>query len=229
MKDKQIDPLPDEFASYEEAVEFWDAHDTTDYLENFETVAVDAELKRRRFEVEVDEDLMEVLHAQAQQRGIAVNRLVSEMLREKIRAAQFLPWMAPNAIGGDAAIACPLIEKLWGSGDAFRRLISALHFAEILQDRLLNSWEKREVARECQTVEERQSCHAAETLELVADSFSVSNVQLEGVFDQLHESFARRQRSDFDIVDISDFFIRSKEIHSPYGNRVRTESESIIV
>lgn len=79
--------MPDEFASYEEAAEFWDAHDTTDYLENFETVAVNAELKRRRFEVEVDEDLMKLLHAQAQARGVAVNRLVSEMLREKIRSA----------------------------------------------------------------------------------------------------------------------------------------------
>ena len=30
-KQKQIDPLPDEFSSYEEAAEFWDTHDTTDY------------------------------------------------------------------------------------------------------------------------------------------------------------------------------------------------------
>ena len=89
MNDKreQVDPLPHEFASYEEAAEFWGTHDTMDYLESFEIVAVDAELKRRRFEVEIDEDLMEVLSAQAQERGIAVNHLVSEMLREKIRSA----------------------------------------------------------------------------------------------------------------------------------------------
>ena len=86
-KQKQVDPLPDEFTSYEEAAEFWDTHDTMGYLESFEIVAVDAELKRRRFEVEIDEDLMEVLSAQAQERGIAVNHLVSEMLREKIRSA----------------------------------------------------------------------------------------------------------------------------------------------
>lgn len=86
-KQKQVESLPEEFASYEEAADFWDAHDTTDYLEDFETVAVTAELKRRRFEVEVDEDLMKVLHAQARKRGIAVNHLVSEMLREKIRSA----------------------------------------------------------------------------------------------------------------------------------------------
>jgi predicted HicB family RNase H-like nuclease len=47
---------------------------------------VHAELKRRRFEVAVDEDLMKVLSAQAHERGVAVSRLVNEMLREKIHA-----------------------------------------------------------------------------------------------------------------------------------------------
>jgi predicted HicB family RNase H-like nuclease len=86
-KQKQIDPLPEEFASYEEAAEFWDTHDTTDYSDTFETVVVEAELKRRRYEVEIDEDLMRALTEQAQKRGIGVNQLVSEMLKEKIRPA----------------------------------------------------------------------------------------------------------------------------------------------
>lgn len=84
---KQIDPLPEEFTSYEEAAEFWDAHDTTDYSDTFETVVVEAELKRRRYEVEIDEELMRALTDQAQKRGIGINQLVSEMLKEKIRPA----------------------------------------------------------------------------------------------------------------------------------------------
>jgi predicted HicB family RNase H-like nuclease len=83
-KQKQPDPLPEEFGSYEEAAEFWDTHDTTDYPESFETVEVEAEFRRRRYEVEIDEDLVKVLSEQAQKRGVAVSRLVSEMLREKI-------------------------------------------------------------------------------------------------------------------------------------------------
>jgi len=86
-KQKQIDPLPKEFAGYEEAAEFWDTHDTTDYLDSFETIAVESELKRRRYEVEIDEELMKSLTEQAQKRGIAVSQLVSEMLKEKIRPA----------------------------------------------------------------------------------------------------------------------------------------------
>ena len=44
-KANQIEPIPNEFASYEEAAEFWDNHDTTDYLEYFETVAVETEFR----------------------------------------------------------------------------------------------------------------------------------------------------------------------------------------
>lgn len=79
--------VPDEFTSYEEAAEFWDSHDTTDYPEHFEPVAIETRLKRHRFVVEVDEDLMKALRAQAQKRGVDVSRLVSEALREKLRSA----------------------------------------------------------------------------------------------------------------------------------------------
>ena len=81
---EQIDEIPEEFASLEEAAEFWDTHDTTDYLENFETVQVDAKLKKRRFEVEIDADLMPVLSKQAHNKGVQISRLVSDLLREKI-------------------------------------------------------------------------------------------------------------------------------------------------
>ncbi len=86
-KQKVIDPIPEEFASYEEAAEFWDTHDTTDYLDSFETVSVKAELKSRRYEIEIDADLMPALSKQAHSRGVKVSNLVSEFLREKIHPA----------------------------------------------------------------------------------------------------------------------------------------------
>jgi hypothetical protein len=86
-KQKQIDPVPEEFSSYEEAAEFWDTHDTTDYPDSFETVTVQSELKRRRYEVEIDAELMNVLATLAQERGVPVSDLVSSMLREKLRPA----------------------------------------------------------------------------------------------------------------------------------------------
>lgn len=86
-KRKQVDPIPDEFASYEEAAEFWDTHDTTDYPESFETVSVEAEFRRRRYEVEIDEETMKLLKKQAEKRGLPVSNVLSEMLREKFRPA----------------------------------------------------------------------------------------------------------------------------------------------
>ena len=83
-KRKQIDEIPEEFDSLEKAAAFWDTHDTTDYLEHFETVEMTAKLEKRRFEVEIDADLMPELTEKAHQRGIQISRLVSDLVREKI-------------------------------------------------------------------------------------------------------------------------------------------------
>jgi predicted DNA binding CopG/RHH family protein len=82
---KVIDPIPSEFASYEEAAEFWDTHDTTDYLDDFETVAVESELRERRFEVGIDMDLLQVLHQQAKQEGVGIGEFVNTLLREQLK------------------------------------------------------------------------------------------------------------------------------------------------
>jgi len=81
---KRADPIPDEFDSYEEAAEFWDTHDTTDYPEAFQTVDVQVEFRRRRYEVEIDEDVVKVLREQARTRGVTLSRLASDMLRQQI-------------------------------------------------------------------------------------------------------------------------------------------------
>jgi predicted HicB family RNase H-like nuclease len=86
-KPKKVDPIPEEFASYEAAAEFWDTHDTTDYLDDFETVPLEADLQQRRFEVQIDEDLMRVLYQQAQQQGVGVSQLVNNVLRERLEHA----------------------------------------------------------------------------------------------------------------------------------------------
>ena len=83
-----LDPIPEEFASYEEAAEFWKTDDTTDYPDAFETVQLEAaKLRRRCFEVQIDEDLMQVLSQQAQQRGMRVSQWVNTVLRENVESA----------------------------------------------------------------------------------------------------------------------------------------------
>jgi hypothetical protein len=82
---KHVDPIPHEFASYEDAAEFWDTHDTTDYPEAFQSVEVEeVALRQRRYEVEIDEDVIVVLREQARQRALPVSRLVSDLLRQHL-------------------------------------------------------------------------------------------------------------------------------------------------
>jgi len=46
-KTKKVDPIPDEFASYEDAAEFWTSNDTTHYPDRFRTVKVVSEFRNR--------------------------------------------------------------------------------------------------------------------------------------------------------------------------------------
>jgi len=84
---KQIDPIPEEFCSYEEAADFWDSHDTTDYPDDFEDVEVQASFIDRHFEVEVDEDVMDALIKQAKSLGVPASRIANNLLRRQLLAA----------------------------------------------------------------------------------------------------------------------------------------------
>ena len=83
-KQKQIDPIPDEFASYEEAAEFWETHDTTDYPDAFRTVEVKSELRQRHYEVELDPDVVSKLRARAKRKKISLGNLASDLLRQQL-------------------------------------------------------------------------------------------------------------------------------------------------
>jgi hypothetical protein len=87
-KKKQIDPIPEEFASYEEAAEFWDTHDTTDYPNEFRTVEVQSDLRKRRTEIEIDGDVIKVLRAQARRKGVTPGHLASDILRQRFTASK---------------------------------------------------------------------------------------------------------------------------------------------
>lgn len=83
-KKKQIDPIPEEFGSYEEAAEFWDTHDTTDYPDAFRTVKVVSELRGRHYEIELEADVVKALRQQARQSGVKLSQLASQLLRQQL-------------------------------------------------------------------------------------------------------------------------------------------------
>ena len=82
--DKQLDPLPEEFRSEEEAAEFWDTHSITDYEEFLEPVPVQVDIKRRHFEIEVDEESFLALRDSAKRQHKPVKQLASEILKQKL-------------------------------------------------------------------------------------------------------------------------------------------------
>jgi hypothetical protein len=49
---KRRDPLPEHFSSLEEAGEFWDTHDSSDYEEYFEDVECVFDIKKRTISVD---------------------------------------------------------------------------------------------------------------------------------------------------------------------------------
>ena len=87
MPKQKNDQIPEIFHSYEEAAEFWDTHDTTDYLDDFETVEVHAKLLRRHFEIEIAEDVLKLLRLKAKHKGLSVEALANNILRQEAMAA----------------------------------------------------------------------------------------------------------------------------------------------
>lgn len=82
---KHVDPIPEEFASYEEAAEFWDTHDPEDYPDAFRPVKATVELRRRL--IEVDEELVKMLQAAARRQKKTISQLASEILRKELAAS----------------------------------------------------------------------------------------------------------------------------------------------
>lgn len=81
---KHVDPLPEEFRSEEEAAEFWNTHSITDYEEFLEPVDLEVDLKRRHFEIEVDEESFLVLRDRAKKLQKSAKELASEILKQKL-------------------------------------------------------------------------------------------------------------------------------------------------
>jgi CopG antitoxin of type II toxin-antitoxin system len=83
-KKKRIDPLPDEFSSYEEAARFWDRHDTMDYPGVFRTVKVVGRLRNRHYEIPVGPDVVKALQARARKRRRSLGHVTNDLLRKRL-------------------------------------------------------------------------------------------------------------------------------------------------
>ena len=87
-KKKPVDAIPEEFATYQDAADFWDTHDTTPYPDTFRTVRVASKPRHRHYEIPIAPDVAEALCARARARGVSVRHLTNELLRRDLNTSQ---------------------------------------------------------------------------------------------------------------------------------------------
>jgi len=83
---KKRDPIPEHFKSIEEAAEFWDSHDLTDYWELTREVNFDVDIQRHVFLTVLEPELAKKLVARAREQGISTETLINVWLTEKLAA-----------------------------------------------------------------------------------------------------------------------------------------------
>jgi hypothetical protein len=82
--DKKKEPLPEEFASEEEAGAFWDTHSTADYEEYLEPVDITIDLRTRHYLIEIDKEIFLTLFQYSQQMNQSVQHLASDLLKAQL-------------------------------------------------------------------------------------------------------------------------------------------------
>ena len=87
-KKKRPDSIPEEFASYDDAADFWDTHDTTHFPDAFQTVKLVSQFRGRHYEIEIEPDVLNTLRKRARQRGVTPGHLVSALLRQQLASSR---------------------------------------------------------------------------------------------------------------------------------------------
>ena len=83
-KNRSIDPLPDSFATEEQAGAFWDVHSTGDYEEYLEPAEDVIEIRDRVFEVQIAADVFQKLLKEASTLQKSVPTVVDQILRKQL-------------------------------------------------------------------------------------------------------------------------------------------------
>ena len=81
------DPVPKRFKDIDEAAEFWDTHDLTDYWDLTREAHFDVDIQRRVFLTALEPDLAKKLTEVAHKQGISSETLINMWLIEKMKEA----------------------------------------------------------------------------------------------------------------------------------------------
>lgn len=84
---KKVKQLPEEFKTLEEAAEFWDTHDSTEFMELLEEADVKVDLQKRHYLIELDKNTAEALQERARRKGVDPGNLAAELIHEQLAEA----------------------------------------------------------------------------------------------------------------------------------------------
>lgn len=82
---RKRDSLPKHFKNIEQAAEFWDTHDLTDYWDQSTESHFDVDIRRRVFLTALAPSLAKRLTAVAKKQGISTETLINVWLTEKAK------------------------------------------------------------------------------------------------------------------------------------------------
>ncbi len=85
MKKNKKDVLPESFKSAEEAADFWDSHELTDYLQDTREAELNFHLKRRHYFISVAPELFNKIQSRSYKEHLSVQALTHAWLKEKLR------------------------------------------------------------------------------------------------------------------------------------------------
>jgi hypothetical protein len=83
-EDNQVEPIPESFGTIDEAAEFWDRQDLSDYWDQTQDVEIEVRAPRRQW-VPLAAELAGQLTEQARQEGVSIETLVNLWVAERLR------------------------------------------------------------------------------------------------------------------------------------------------
>ena len=86
---KKVKEIPEEFETYEEAAEFWETHDSTNYEDVMEEVEIQVDLTKRRYLIELNKNSAELLRKNARKKGVSVSNLASEIIEKQLARVEY--------------------------------------------------------------------------------------------------------------------------------------------
>jgi hypothetical protein len=83
---RKVDPIPDQFTSFEALANFWETHDLTDYEDQLKEVKYKIAAKpTRQFVLTLSDELTKTMQKAVRREGVSMQTLVNLWVQERLQ------------------------------------------------------------------------------------------------------------------------------------------------